>query len=79
MKILKLAGKLFKGIGKGIVKPLPFSSIVTAYKEVKQSKWEFEKVVTLASYILVGIGLYAVISGKITIEDLILFVKSLGL
>ena len=78
-KVLKLVGGLFKGIGKGGVKVLPFSGIVTAYKEVRESKWEFEKVVKLASYVLVGLGLWALIIGKLTIDDLIAFIKALNI
>ena len=76
---MKKVFKVLKSVLGGVTKPLPLVGIVKAYKEVRESKWEFEKVIKLASYVLVGIGLWAVILGKITIDDLILFVKSLGL
>lgn len=66
-------------IGGGLIKPLPLSGIVTSIKEVKQSKFEMEKVLKLAIYILVGIGLWGLILGKITLEDLLQIIKALGI
>ena len=75
----KLILKIGAGIGKGIVKPLPLSGIVSAVKEAKEAKWEMEKVLKLAVYVLSGIALWALILGKITIDDLLLIFKALGL
>ena len=75
----KLLFKIAGGIGKGILKPLPLSGIVTSIKEVKEAKFELEKVLKLAVYILVGIGLWGLILGKITIADLLQVIKALGL
>lgn len=72
--ILTIAG----GIGKGILKPLPLSGIVTAVKEVKESKFEMQKVLKLGVYVLVGIGLWGLILGKITINDLMQIITALG-
>ena len=66
-------------IGGGLIKPLPLSGIVTSIKEVKQSKFEMEKVLKLAVYILVGIGLWGMILGKITLVDLLQVMTALGL
>ena len=77
MKKILLA--IVGGIGKGILKPLPLSGIVTSIKEVKQSKFEMEKVLKLAVYILVGIGLWGLILGKLTLADLLQIIKALGI
>ena len=75
---MKKVFSLITGLGKGLVKPLPLSGILTTIKEVKESKWEFEKVIKLASYVLVGIALWGFILGKVTIEDLLAFIKAIG-
>ena len=75
---MKKVFSLLTGLGKGLVKPLPLSGILTTIKEVKESKWEFEKVIKLAGYVLVGIALWGFILGKITVEDLLAFIKSIG-
>ena len=75
---MKKVFSLLTGLGKGLVKPLPLSSILTTIKEVKESKWEFEKVIKLAGYVLVGIALWGFILGKITVEDLLAFIKAIG-
>jgi len=75
---MKKLFSLITGLGKGLVKPLPLSGILTTIKEVKESKWEFEKVIKLASYVLVGIALWGFILGKVTIEDLLAFIKAIG-
>lgn len=73
----KLFVKIAAGIGKGIVRPLPLSGILTTIKEVKESKWETEKVLKLAVYILIGISLWAMILGKITVDELLEIIKNL--
>ena len=75
---MKKVFSLITGLGKGLVKPLPLSGILTTIKEVKESKWEFEKVIKLAGYVLVGIALWGFILGKITVEDLLAFIKAIG-
>ena len=75
---MKKVFSLITGLGKGLVKPLPLSGILTTIKEVKESKWEFEKVIKLAGYVLVGIALWGFILGKIIIEDLLAFIKAIG-
>ncbi|HJY63373.1 MAG TPA: hypothetical protein VJ455_04390 [Ignavibacteria bacterium] len=75
----KILLSIIGGIGKGILKPLPLSGIVTSIKEVKQSKFEMEKVLKLAVYILVGIGLWGLILGKLTLADLLQIIKALGI
>jgi len=75
---MKKVFSLLTGLGKGLVKPLPLSGILTTIKEVKESKWEFEKVIKLAGYVLVGIALWGFILGKVTIEDLLAFIKAIG-
>ena len=75
---MKKVFSLITGLGKGLVKPLPLSGILTTIKEVKESKWEFEKVIKLAGYVLVGIALWGFILGKVTIEDLLAFIKAIG-
>jgi len=75
---MKKLFSLITELGKGSVKPLPLSGILTTIKEVKESKWEFEKVIKLAGYVLVGIALWGFILGKITVEDLLAFIKAIG-
>lgn len=74
----KLLLKIGAGVGKGIVKPFPLSGVVTAVKEAKESKWEMEKVLKLAVYVLSGIALWGFMLGKIKIDDLLLILKALG-
>lgn len=76
---MKRIFSLLKVIGNGAVKPLPLSGIITAVKEVRESKFELEKVLKLAVYLLVGIALWGFITGKITIDDLIQIINALGL
>ena len=78
-KILSVVAKVATAFGKGAIKPLPLSGIITAIKEVKESKFELEKVLKLAAYLLVGIALWGFISGKITIDDLVTFISAIGL
>ena len=75
----KLLLKIGVGVGKGLIKPLPLSSVVTAVKEAKESKWEMQTTLKLAVYILSGISLWALILGKITVADLLLILKALGI
>jgi len=74
----KLIG-LVSGLGKGLVRPLPLSGVLTTIKEVKESKFALEKVLKLAAYVLVGIALWALILGKITINDVVGLINALGL
>ena len=50
------------------LKPLPLSGIVKEVKELKQSKFNMEKTLKLAFYLIGGIIVWAVILGKIDIE-----------
>jgi hypothetical protein len=63
MKLKALVGL----IGAGL-KPLPLSGIVKEVKELKQSKFETEKVLKLAMYLIGGSIVWAVIIGKIDME-----------
>jgi len=47
------------------LKPLPLSGIVKEIKELKQSKFEKEKVIKVAMYLIGGSIVWAVIFGKI--------------
>tara|TARA_Y100000310_G_scaffold89874_1_gene86977 strand:- start:49 stop:267 length:219 start_codon:yes stop_codon:yes gene_type:complete len=49
------------------LKPLPLSGIVKEVKELKQSKFEKEKVLKIAFYLIGGIIVWGVILGKIDI------------
>jgi len=62
---MKLPIALIKSvIGSGL-KPLPLSGIVKEVKELKQSKFNLEKTLKLAFYIIGGSVVWAVIFGKI--------------
>ena len=50
------------------LKPLPLSGIVKEVKELKQSKFEKEKVLKVIFYLISGSIVWAVILGKIDIE-----------
>jgi hypothetical protein len=50
------------------LKPLPLSGIVKEVKELKQSKFEKEKVLKVIFYLIGGSIVWAVILGKIDIE-----------
>ena len=49
------------------LKPLPLSGIVKEVKELKQSKFDKEKTLKLAFYLIGGIIVWGVIFGKIDI------------
>jgi len=49
------------------LKPLPLSGIVKEVKELKQSKFDKEKTLKLAFYLIGGIIVWGVILGKIDI------------
>ena len=50
------------------LKPLPLSGIVKEVKELKQSKFEKEKVLKVIFYLIGGSIVWAVILGKIDID-----------
>ena len=75
----KIIAKIVIGVGKGIVKPLPGSGIITAIKEAKEKKWELETVIKLATYLIGIIGLWGVLLGKITVDDLIRILTAFGI
>jgi|TARA_Y100000310_G_scaffold231605_1_gene234198 hypothetical protein len=65
---MKLPIALIKSvIGSGL-KPLPLSGIVKEVKELKQSKFDKEKVLKLAFYVIGGCVVWGVLLGKIDIE-----------
>jgi hypothetical protein len=64
MNILSIAKTL---IGSGL-KPLPLSGIVKEVKELKQSKFEKEKVLKIAFYLVGGSIVWGVLLGKIDME-----------
>ena len=59
---------LIKSIIGSAIKPLPLSGIVKEVKELKQSKFEKEKVIKVAMYLIGGSVVWAVIFGKIDME-----------
>ena len=62
---MKLPIALIKSvIGSGL-KPLPLSGIVKEVKELKQSKFDKEKVLKLAFYVIGGSIVWGVLLGKI--------------
>ena len=54
-------------IGSGL-KPLPLSGIVKEVKELKQSKFEKEKILKVVFYLIGGSIVWGVILGKIDID-----------
>jgi len=59
---------IIKGLIGSAIKPLPLSGIVKEVKELKQSKFEKEKVIKIAMYLIGGSVVWAVIFGKIDME-----------
>lgn len=78
LNMKKLIAKIGLGIGKGLIKPLPGSSIVTAIKEAKEKKWELETVIKLATYLIMIIALWGVLLGKLTVADFIAILTKFG-
>jgi hypothetical protein len=72
----KLIG-LVTSLGKGAIKPLPLSGIIPAVKDVWKNKTNVSAWVKLASYILVGVALWGLITGKLTTDDLLAFVNAI--
>ena len=65
---MKLPIGLIKAvIGSGL-KPLPLSGIVKEVKELKQSKFDKEKILKLAFYVIGGCIVWGVLLGKIDLE-----------
>jgi len=60
--------KLIKELLTSAAKPLPLSGIVREVKELKQSKFEKEKVLKLVVYLIGGSIVWAVIFGKIDLD-----------
>jgi len=69
---------LIKSVIVSGLKPLPLSGIVKEVKELKQSKFDKEKVLKLASYLIGGSVVWAVILGKIDIETAKSLLELLG-
>ena len=65
---MKLPIGLIKSVLGSTLKPLPLSGIVKEVKELKQSKFEKEKVLKLAFYVIGGCVVWGVLLGKIDIE-----------
>ncbi len=74
---IKIAKEGFE-VGKDITKPLPLSKVVEAVKDVRLAKFELRKVKSLLLYILSGVVLWALILGKITVNDLLVILKAFG-
>ena len=58
---------IIKTLIESTLKPLPLSGIVKEVKELKQSKFEKEKVLKIAFYLIGGSIVWGVILGKIDI------------
>jgi len=58
---------IIKSLIGSVLKPLPLSGIVKEVKELKQSKFDMEKTLKLAFYLIGGIIIWGVIFGKIDI------------
>lgn len=72
------------GIGKkitntGLLKPLPLSGLAKEYRQLRESKFEFKKLIRFAAYLLGGIVLWGLITGKISFDDAIVLLKLLGI
>jgi len=65
---MKIPINLIKSVIVSGLKPLPLSGIVKEVKELKQSKFDKEKVLKLAFYLIGGSVVWAVILGKIDME-----------
>jgi len=65
---MKLPLGLIKTLIGSTLKPLPLSGIIKEVKELKQSKFDKEKVLKLAFYLIGGLIVWAVILGKIDLE-----------
>ncbi len=77
--LAKIAGsKIIQFIGK-VIKPLPLSGIIKEIKQVNEAKWEYKKVINLAIYVLSGLVIWGVITGKITVETAIALLKLIGI
>lgn len=66
---MKLPLGLLKAVIGSTLKPLPLSGIVKEIKELRQSKFEKEKVLKLAFYIIGGCIVWGVLLGKIDISQ----------
>ena len=66
---MKLPLGLIKSVLGSTLKPLPLSGIVKEVKELKQSKFEKEKVLKLAFYVIGGCVVWGVLLGKIDISE----------
>ena len=62
---MKLPIALIKSVIGSTLKPLPLSGIVKEVKELKQSKFDKEKVLKLAFYVIGGSIVWGVLLGKI--------------
>lgn len=58
---------IIKSLIGSVLKPLPLSGIIKEVKELKQSKFNMEKTLKLAFYLIGGIIVWGVIFGKIDI------------
>tara|TARA_Y100000310_G_C20663259_1_gene805987 strand:- start:1995 stop:2225 length:231 start_codon:yes stop_codon:yes gene_type:complete len=65
---MKLSIGLIKTVIGSTLKPLPLSGIVKEVKELKQSKFDMEKTIKVAFYIVGGCVVWGVLLGKIDME-----------
>ena len=63
---MKLA--IIKSIIGSTLKPIPLSGIVKEVKELKQSKFDMEKTIKVAFYVIGGCVVWGVLLGKIDME-----------
>lgn len=66
---MKLPIGLIKTVIGSTLKPIPLSGIVKELKELRQSKFEKEKVLKVAFYIIGGCIVWGVLLGKIDISQ----------
>ena len=78
--VLKVIGGFVKKTtNTGLVKPLPLTGLAKEFKELKESKFEMQKVVRFGAYILGGAVIYGVIWRGLPVAEALELLKALGL
>lgn len=65
---MKLPIALIKSVIGSTLKPIPLSGLLKEVKELKQSKFDKEKILKLAFYLIGGCIVWGVLLGKIDLE-----------
>lgn len=65
---MKLPIALLKSVIGSTLKPIPLSGLLKEVKELKQSKFDKEKILKLAFYLIGGCIVWGVLLGKIDLE-----------